>query len=164
MNNVTDISSRVKFRKDVSSLGELMKQVVEGGLAPPPENRCKLTHFFTPVSEKYKCAIYCRELFIPKGMVVVGKIHKYPCINFVIQGEIIVESEFGKERIVAPSIFRSEAGIKRAGLAVSDVIWATCHLTEYADENDLDLIEDEVIAKSYAELGMLNGLPKGEIE
>ena len=143
---------RAKFRQDIMALQDLMESVVANGLVQSKVDDCKLTHHFTPEHPKYGVRIYARELFIPAGMLVVGKIHRYPCLNFVMKGKIAVASEFGKTLIEAPAIFVSEAGIKRAGIAESDTIWATCHITECADEADLEIIEDEAIVKSFEEL------------
>jgi hypothetical protein len=55
----------------------------------------------------------------------------------------------------APEIFVSEVGIKRAVFALTDCLWVTIHLTEHAGEENLDKIEDEVIAKDYEELGLI---------
>jgi len=89
---------------------------------------------------------YARSLFISKGTTLTGKIYRYSCINFIMLGDITVDTAEGKKRIKAPEILISPPGVKRAGYAHEDTIWATVHATEQTDPN---LVEDEVIAKDY---------------
>jgi hypothetical protein len=103
---------------------------------------CPVTHHFAP-------SVYAREIFMPAGAVVVGKIHKHAHLNIISKGKVIVSTEFGKNELVAPCTFVSEAGTKRAVYIVEDCIWTTIHPTE---ETDLAKIEDHVIAKDYESL------------
>jgi quercetin dioxygenase-like cupin family protein len=100
---------------------------------------CPVTHHFAP-------SVYAREIFMPAGAVVVGKIHKHAHLNIISKGRVIVSTEFGKKQLVAPCTFVSEAGTKRAVYIVEDCIWTTIHPTE---ETDLEKIEEHVIAKDY---------------
>lgn len=99
-----------------------------------------------PVRHHFSHGVYARELFIPKGTVLVGKIHKFSQINIVSQGEISVLTDDGVKRIKAPYTLVSEAGAKRAGYAHEDTIWTTIHGTH---ETDLEKLEDELIAASF---------------
>jgi hypothetical protein len=98
-------------------------------------------HHFAP-------GVYARELFIPKGSVLTGKIHKTEHLNIVSQGRIAVSTQDGRKIISAPCTFVSQPGTKRAGYALEDTVWTTIHPTE---ETDLALIEGQVIAKDYSE-------------
>ena len=95
--------------------------------------------------------MYGRELFIPKGGLIVGKLHKRPHLNIVLKGKISVLSEKGKHYFEAPCILPSNPGDKRIGYAEEDTVWLTIHITENLGEENLEAIEDEVIAKSYEE-------------
>jgi quercetin dioxygenase-like cupin family protein len=102
-----------------------------------------------PLTHKFAEGVYVREIFIPKGMCVVGKIHKHSHPNFLLKGEVCVITEAGgKEYLKAPLSIISPAGIKRIVLAVKDTVWVTVHVTS---ETDLEKIEEEVIAKTYEE-------------
>jgi hypothetical protein len=111
---------------------------------------------FTLVDLKYGCCAYGRQIFLPKGSIVIGKIHRHQHLNFIMQGRVSVSTEFGVKRFCAPCMFVSEVGLKRAVYAIEDTTWATVHLTEHRGEENLDKIEDEVIAKSYYEIGLLD--------
>ena len=104
---------------------------------------CPLTHRFAP-------GVYCREINIPKGMLLVGKIHKHAHPNFLLKGEVSYITETGGvKRVKAPQTMISPAGTKRIVYTHEDTVWTTVHVT---NETDPDIIEEEVIAKTYEQL------------
>lgn len=115
---------------------------LQGAVGDLPEVDCPLHHVFAP-------GAYARTIYIPKGTVVVGKIHKHQHLNVLSKGAVSVLTEAGGvERYVGPLTMVSSPGTKRAVYAETDVVWTTIHLT---NETDLEKIEDEVIAKTYEE-------------
>lgn len=88
-------------------------------------------------------------MFIPKGVTVVGKIHKFSCVNIIAQGKVRVVTEYGPEEYTAPDVFVSIPGSKRAVYAIEDTTWVTCHPCE---STDLEQIEQQLIAPSYDNL------------
>lgn len=86
--------------------------------------------------------IYGRELFIPAGTVLTGKIHRHSTLNLLIQGDITVTTPEGMRRIQAPAVFVSEPGTKKAGYAHTDTIWVNVHPTKITD---LEAIEAKFI-------------------
>lgn len=99
--------------------------------------------------------IYAREIFVPAGGIVVGKIQKYTHINTISKGRVIVITETGRMDISAPFTFVSEAGAKRCCVVLEDTIWTTYHATE---KELLEEIEDELIAPDF---GALDAFLKG---
>lgn len=97
------------------------------------------------VEHVFSEGIYARKLFIPKGTVLVGKIHKFGQLNIVSKGEISVFGE-GVElrKFFAGDHIPSPAGAQRAGYAHQDTIWTTIHATM---ETDVAKIEAELIAQ-----------------
>lgn len=104
------------------------------------------------VSHHFAGGVYARELFIPKGAAIVGKIHRYAHLNFLMKGDISVLTEAGIQRLKAPAVIASAPGIKRAGYAHEDTIWITVHATQ---ETDLARIEAQMICKSFEEFEQL---------
>jgi hypothetical protein len=100
------------------------------------------------VRHHFSDGVYARELSIPAGSVVVGKIHRRAHLNFLMKGDISVLTEHGIRRIEAPAVIRSSPGIKRAGYAHADTVWITVHATQ---ETDLERIEDQVICRTFDE-------------
>jgi len=103
-----------------------------------------------PLKHSFSSGIYVREIFIPAGMLVVGKIHKHDHPNFLLKGEVLVVTEEGTEELVAPMSMISKAGTKRALYAKTDLLWITIHLNP-TNTQDLDELEEEIIAQSYEE-------------
>lgn len=104
-------------------------------------NTCPLTHTFAD-------GMYVREIFIPAGLFVVGKIHKHSHPNFLLKGTVMVVTEFGSERLIGPVSIISKAGTKRALYAITDLTWVTVHLNP-TNTQDLAELEEEIIAPSY---------------
>jgi len=103
-----------------------------------------------PVKHSFADGIYVREIFIPAGTELTGKIHKHEHPNFLMKGKVKVATEDGIEILEAPMSMISKAGTKRALLALTDLIWVTCHLNP-SNTTDLKELEAIVIADSYEE-------------
>lgn len=101
-----------------------------------------------PVTHHFAEGTYGRELFIPKGTVLTGKIHKYSQINVLVAGELSVLTEDGIKRVKPPFIVVSPPGTKRIAYAHEDSIWLTIHGTR---ETDLQKIEAHFIAQNDQE-------------
>lgn len=157
---MNDLVGKVKFRQEILEVQAQMQSMIADGLAESAAEQCTLTHYFTPKDEKYGCCTYAREIKLPKGSLVIGKIHRHQHLNFITQGKVIVYTEFGLKHLEAPCTFISEVGLKRAVYAVEDTLWTTVHLTEFDSEEELGKIEDEVIAPSYEDLGLTLSVDK----
>lgn len=120
----------------------IVERLRDLGLPCTPGNMgdsCPVKHHFAP-------GLYAREIFIPAGHVVVGKIHRHAHVNTISKGRVVVATEFGTHELVAPVTFVSQPGTKRAVVAQEDTIWTTYHPT---NETDLEKIEEHVIAPSF---------------
>lgn len=102
-----------------------------------------------PIQHYFSKDVYAREMTLPEGALIVGKIHKFENLNILSKGEVSVLSIDGVVRMKAPATFVGSVGAKRVILAHSDVVWTTIHGT---DEKDVDKIEEKFIAKSYEEI------------
>lgn len=100
---------------------------------------------------------YARELHIPKGTVLTGKIHRHSCINILSKGKIKVVTDEGFYELEAPHTFVSGPDVKKAGYALEDSIWINVH--PWDGEADLEQIEREVIiSENLLEEGLCPGL------
>lgn len=106
---------------------------------------CPVQHFFAP-------GCYAREITMPEGMLVIGKIHKHAHVNVLSKGRVRVLTELGSEEFSAPRTFISEPYIKRTVLILEDAVWTTVHIT---NSTDLSEIEREVIATDYSEIELV---------
>lgn len=146
--DLTEITDGMTFREGVVKLQDHMM-----GLESTLDD-CVVRHIFAP-------GCYAREMTIPKGTLIIGKIHKHAHLNIISKGSVQVATEFGPVSFQAPHTFVSEVGTKRAVHALEDTVWTTIHITE---ETDLEKIEDHVIAKSYEELAALTSDKVPEIK
>jgi hypothetical protein len=112
---------------------------MESAMREMPQVELEVVHHFSP-------GIYARELRIPKGTILTGKIHRHEHLNIISQGDITVLTESGMQRITAPHTLLSLPGIKRAGYAHEDTVWTTIHAT---DETDLAKLEELFIAPTF---------------
>ena len=102
-----------------------------------------------PLKHEFADGIYLRRIFIPKGHIIIGKIHKTRHVVFLTVGDVTMLTEEGVRRVQGPSIMIAEPGTKRVVYAHEDTLWTNVHAT---NETDLDKIEAQVIAKTYDEL------------
>lgn len=128
------MSNALKTRDQIYSL--------EKDLLKMPQVEIKTTHHFAD-------GLYVREIFIPKGTLLTGKIHKFEHVNIISLGDITVLTEDGLKRVTAPSTLISKPGTKRLGYAHEDTIWTTVHAT---DETDVESAEKDLVVNSHEEL------------
>lgn len=135
--------SRDEIRKAICSIGEKIKDVPGSlvGDSPAYLEACPLKHTFVD-------GAYVREIFLPKGMLFVTKIHKKTHPYFIMKGDVSVLTEDGIARIQGPHSGITTAGTKRLILTHEDTVWITVHAT---NETDISKIEEEVIAKDFSE-------------
>ena len=101
-----------------------------------------------PLKHSFSDDMYVREIFIPEGTLISGKIHKHSHPNFLMKGKVKVVTEKGVETLEAPLAMISEAGTKRALHALTDLVWVTVH-QNLSNTRDLEELEQEIIAPSY---------------
>ena len=103
-----------------------------------------------PLKHSFADGIYVREIFIPAGTLLVGKIHKHEHPNMFVSGDVSVYTEYdGVQRLNKPTSMISKSGTKRVVYAHQDTIWITYHRT---DKTGLKEIEAEIIVPSYDDL------------
>ena len=95
-----------------------------------------------PIFNHFAHKTYAREMYLPAGCALVGKLHRYSCVNIIAEGTVRVADGNGVMEYTAPYVFVSPAGTKRAMYAITDVTWITCHP---AETEDLDQIEQDLI-------------------
>lgn len=132
---------RAHRRSRIMHLQEVMLNT-PGTIGEEGINTGNLEHFFAT-------GVYGRKLFIPKGRLIVSKIHRGKTLNVIIEGVISVISEHGYNTYIAPYIFVSDPFTKRVVIAMEDTIWLTAHGTH---QTELDKIEEEIIAKDFSEI------------
>lgn len=135
---------KFEIRKAICQIEQQMLQAAQAGLVVDTASSYELKHHFAD-------NIYAREIHIPKGHVVVGRIHRFENLNFISKGRVtVVTEEGGVEVLEAGVMMKSPVGVKRLLITHEDTVWTVLHNTK---ETDLDKIEEEVIVQSFAQLG-----------
>lgn len=116
--------------------------LIEQEMRKRPQVELPLYHHFP------QPGVYVRELHIPKGVMTVGKIHKYPCWNILSKGERATVVGDHIEHIRAPHVHWTPSGSKRISYTLEDSIWLTVHLTR---ETDIAALERELVAETEEE-------------
>ena len=106
-----------------------------------------LEHFFAP-------GMYGRRMFIPAGLILIGKIHRHSHLNVMTFGSLEIVSTFGSDIKVGPDMWQSEAGIQRNVLGLTDAQIITLHANP-TDTQDLAELEAMIIAPDYTALEKL---------
>lgn len=107
-----------------------------------------MTQVELPVEHYFSHDVYARELHIPKGVTLTGRIHKFANLNILIKGDMSVLVDGEVKRMTAPCTIVSPPGTKRLAYAHEDCIWTTIIGT---DETDADKIEELFTAQSEQE-------------
>lgn len=102
-----------------------------------------------PVRHHFAPGSYGREITLPEGTVIVGKIHRHAHLNVLSAGRVLVLTERGVEELVAPCTFVSPEGTRRVVYTLENAVWTTMHVT---NSTDLDEIEREIIAEAYSDI------------
>ena len=101
-----------------------------------------LEHFHTP-------DLYGRRIFVKKDSRIITKVHKTEHITIALKGHCTVVDEDGvKTEVVAPAVFVTKPGTRRAVYAHDDVEWITVHACK---EQDLEAIEKQLVCSSQEE-------------
>ena len=77
-------AGKLEFRKRLDSLASAMLQL--------PQAELPLKHHFSK-------GVYTREMYAPKGTLILGRIHKYETVNILVKGKILILSEEGYKEL-----------------------------------------------------------------
>ena len=93
--------------------------------------------------------VLARTVKIPRGHLVVGEVHKFDSINFLIKGELRIHYNGEIRHLKAPSMIVSKANTRKVVFALEDVVWTSIHKTSFTT---IDKIEEELIIKEDAKV------------
>jgi len=110
-------------------------------------------HMEFDVKHSFAPGMYIREMFIPKGSVVVGRVHRDECVNICPMGDIDIVSEAGDVRVVAPFTAVSAPGTQKIGYAHEDTVWINVFRT---DETDIEKLEKALVYSDAEAFALLD--------
>lgn len=134
--DIRDGKTPAEMRESVVALEAVMRAM--------PQIDIPIEHFFSP-------GVYMRQMTMPAGSVVVGKIHKMEHHCILAKGSVSVVTDDGVKDFTAPAVIHAMPGAKRALHAHSEVVWINVHHNP-DDGRDVDAIEERLIAKTFAEV------------
>jgi hypothetical protein len=103
-----------------------------------------------PVTHHLEDGLYTREIFMPKGTVVVSFIHKQNHPSFFLSGEMSVLKDTGEiDRIKAPMKVMTEIGTQRVAYMHEDCVWVCVYRT---DKETIEEAERDVYTSDYRDL------------
>jgi hypothetical protein len=132
----------VSTRSNILALEGAMKDLPDYN---DGDGLCRITHYHAP-------GLYGREMWMPEGYLITGKIHKTEHICILSQGKVTVSGGGNSVTYEAPATIISKVGAKRAIYAHEESVWTNFHATELDDPEE---IEEEIIAKDFEELDLM---------
>lgn len=107
-----------------------------------------------PVNHMFSGGIYAREITIPKGTLLTGRIHKFDHFDIMLSGDVTVSTDSCEvKRLTGLNIMEGKSGKKRAGYTHEDTHWITFHS---AEERDPEQMYDFLTCGSFEELEDFN--------
>lgn len=135
---LVDFGAGSRFREAITA--------VEKIILSASQIDCPVKHHFSP-------GVYIREMTIPEGTVLTGKIHKteHLCI---MCGDLELAQDGLSERLIGFHVLESKVGAKRLGLAHKDTVFTTVHAT---NETDIKTLEKELFCDTFEEFDKFIG-------
>tara|TARA_R100000781_G_scaffold77496_1_gene47971 strand:+ start:162 stop:710 length:549 start_codon:yes stop_codon:yes gene_type:complete len=105
---------------------------------------------YFPLEHTFEGGLYTRQIFMPKGAVVVSMIHKKQHPSFLLKGELSYLTDEGKiVRIKAPYTVFTQAGAQRVFYIHEDVVWTCVHKTNKTNVREAEL---ELFSNDFKDL------------
>lgn len=122
--------------RDAPKLADIQR--LHAMLSTMPQVRIEPKHHFAT-------GMYARELLMPAGTLIVGKVHKHEHLAIMVYGDILVYTEAGgKQRLKGYNMMVSPPETKRVVYPYADTLWITIHLDQ-SNKRDPDALEPELI-------------------
>lgn len=103
-----------------------------------PQIEMPLDHVFTP-------GLYTRTIHMPKGAIVMSRIHKFEHPFIISKGSVTVIDEHGNRTLYkAPYVGVTKPGTRRTLLIHEDCVWTTCHTGDWTPDTDPEEIVKQV--------------------
>ena len=153
MNDVVNVEAALAVLKGAPTLGDIfqLQKMLEASA----------THDFSGgLKHTFSEGAVARELLLPAGSLVVGKVHRFGHLNIVSRGRVTVWTTDGRHDIDAtqhPVTFVSTPGTKRVVYTHETAVWTVIHLTS---ETDIARLEAEEIVPEAEFKSLIDSIPK----
>lgn len=105
--------------------------------------------------------VYVRQLDLQRGVMAVGRIHKFDHVFMLIKGKAkLWSSDLKQVNIIeAPFISSSKAGVFKAVICLSDCTFVTAHSTNGIEDELLNATSDEEIKALFTDIPDVVSIP-----
>jgi len=112
------------FKQDLSNFDEALVHKC----GTEQSNEMKITY---PLKQTLEGGLYTRELFMPKGHIIVSMIHRQQHPSFLLKGKVSYLTDSGKlVTAKAPHIIFTQIGTQRVLYIHEDTTWCCVYKTE----------------------------------
>jgi len=101
-----------------------------------------------PLKHSFSNGVYIREMFMPKGGLVIGKLYKISHTWFLLSGELEIATDEGVEHYVGPCYVNAPEGTKRVLHAIEDSAFVNVYPNP-DNITDISELEDILTCPSY---------------
>ena len=108
----------------------------------------------------FHAGMYCREVWRPAGVIVVGKIHKKEHFYLIVSGTVAITTDEGVKSVTGPHLLCSKPGTKRAVYAETDALCMTFHVV---DAKTIEDAEQELVEEDDSSMFALGNKLKNEV-
>lgn len=113
---------------------------------------CSLPAVDCPVKHHFTTGFYLREIFMPRGTVVISKKHVTEHQFVISKGRVSVWDPFGgTQHLAAPYVGLTKPGTQRVLYIHEDCVWTTAHANPDGGQ-DVDAIEARIIEAQVLKL------------
>lgn len=115
-----------------AEIGAWIERLTNAMLSDPDaHNDFQLKHTFLD-------GMYVREMFIPKGTLLIGKAHRLSCMNIVSKGDISILTPMGSARVCSGYSGASPPGTQKVGFAHEDTVFVNVFRTDVTDQATIE--------------------------
>lgn len=116
---------------------ELMSEAIEGRIESLESVSLGHEQVEIPPREHFINGMYGREIVIPDGTMITGRVYKEGYLDIMLSGDISIATPQGMKRVTGANIMEAPPGRKRAGYAHADTHWITVHRSDQFHPGDM---------------------------
>lgn len=144
----------MKVTYSLPALGMRQKvQALQNVISQLPQYEPETKHTF-------HAGMYCREVWRPAGVIIVGKVHKKEHFYLIVSGTVAITTDEGVKSVTGPTLLCSRPGTKRAVYAETDALCMTFHVV---DAKTIEDAEQELVEEDDSSMFTLGNKLKNEV-
>ena len=120
----------------------------------------KMPQYEPETKHTFHAGMYCREVWRPAGVIVVGKIHKKEHFYLIVSGTVSITTDEGVKSVTGPHLLCSKPGTKRAVYAETDALCMTFHVV---DAKTIEDAEQELVEEDDSSMFAIGNKLKNEV-